>query len=52
MREVEQWISEKVEEIAKSAVRNSVGKSYCIYGHVWEIPESVERWVVENRDKE
>lgn len=50
MRVIKQLVSEKAKEMAKSAVRTSVGKSIYIYGHVWEIPEEVEKWVIGSRD--
>lgn len=52
MKKVKQWTGEKIRDTAKKVVDYSVGKSIWPFGHEMKIPESVERWVVENRDKE
>ena len=52
MRATKKLVSKTVKKIAKSVAKNSVGKSYTIYGYEKKIPEEVEKWVLGVRNSE
>lgn len=51
MQEMKRDICKSIRNISKKIVRCSVGKSILFYVHERDIPENVEKWVVDQRKK-